>query len=100
MHIRCELDAVTIIPLCLCMAVLASLLQAQKVPEGDACHHENTQIEAFWHTLSPQERTDMLTITLDEFWAKLLDKTNEGEQLDTLEHSYDTCFCPGTSSTP
>ncbi|KAL3139141.1 hypothetical protein ABBQ32_005927 [Trebouxia sp. C0010 RCD-2024] len=56
----------------------ASTSKAQTGPEGDDCNRENTQLERFWHSLSPQERTDMLSITVDDFNAKLLDVTDAG----------------------
>lgn len=74
------------------MAVVTSMtLQAQTGSEGDDCNHESTQIGRFWHSLSPQERTDLLSITMDDFRAKLVDVTDAGEHLDSSD-----CICART----
>ena len=68
---------------CSCHPRLA--LQAWTGAEGNASNQQSSKVDIFWQSLSLQERTDALSISLDEFWARLLDISDDGKQLDMQE---------------
>lgn len=56
------------------------LLQAQQAcKEHGVDSSQRAQLETVWQRLSQQERTDALTITTDEVWAKVQESPDDGK---------------------